>query len=86
MAPSLPAALCRPPRSQGGHSLFSHGPVYPGGFARFLCLKYSLLTGPARPAFRGCTRHHHRHRHRHRRPGPSPTDRGLQWPPPMDFT
>lgn len=42
MAPSLPAALCRPPRSQGGHSLFSHGPVYPGGFARFLCLKYSL--------------------------------------------
>jgi hypothetical protein len=43
MAPSLPAALCRPPRSQGGHSLFSHGPVYPGGFARFLCLKYSLL-------------------------------------------
>lgn len=43
MAPSLPAARCHPPRSRGGHSLFSHGPVYLGGFARFLCLKYSLL-------------------------------------------
>lgn len=53
MAPSLPAALCRPPRSQGGHSLFSHGPVYPGGFARFLCLKYSLLNGVVAPRVEG---------------------------------
>lgn len=52
MAPSLPAALCRPPRSQGGHSLFSHGPVYPGGFARFLCLKYSL-NGVVAPRVEG---------------------------------
>lgn len=28
---------------------------------------HAYLTGPARPAFRSCTRHHHRHRHRRRR-------------------
>lgn len=42
MVPSVPTAPCRPPQSRGGHGLLSHGPVCPGGFARLLCLKYSL--------------------------------------------